>query len=133
MSDHRQMFVEIKKFEAPKKRKLEYKAINNKKLYNAVEDPHQSFTSLLNEINQQVEASKEYKTRFLNLPKEELITKNVINSIQMRNLRWTALHADPENEELVDEYKKQRALTAIAIRNTKDSYYYKEFQKCVKK
>ncbi|VVD02350.1 unnamed protein product [Leptidea sinapis] len=52
---------------------------------------------------------------------------------EQRNLRWTALQADSENEELVDEYKKQRALTAIAIRNTKDSYYYKEFQKCVKK
>ncbi|KAI5633705.1 endonuclease-reverse transcriptase domain-containing protein [Phthorimaea operculella] len=137
LSDHRQIYLTLQKQKAPQKQRSTYQSLNYEKLYQTVEKDQNlsvdSFEELQESLKKHIENSKISKTKILNLPQEDWIQKDVIESINQKNLLWAKLQMEPNNEDFEKEYNEKRDATAKLIKTTKDSYYYGQFINCKRK
>lgn len=137
MSDHKQIYLELKKFRPPPKIYSRYEAINYEKLHTSF-DVTASIASndymvLENTIKDKIKQCRSIKTKILNPPQTDWINKNIISGINKRNSLWAELKENPHSETIKDNYKEQKKHITKLIQDTKDSYYYNEFQKCMAK
>ncbi|CAG4929486.1 unnamed protein product [Parnassius apollo] len=65
----------------------------------------------------------------MNEPQKEWINKSIITEINERNVMWTEQQNNPEREELREKFITKRHKIIKLIRETKKSYYKKEFDK----
>ncbi|KOB70659.1 putative tick transposon [Operophtera brumata] len=137
LSDHKQIYVELKKFKPIPKIQTKYEAIDYTKLHATAKedkiDDLNDFTLLENKIKEYMQDSKTIKMKILNKPQKDWINKDILTGINQRNYIWTEHKKNPEDESLETEFKTKRDRTAKLIRDTKNSYYYKEFTKCINK
>lgn len=138
MSDHRQIHLELKKLKPIKKLRTQYEAMDYGKLYASVEKVGQEelgsdYLLLESKIKFLIEQSKITKVKIINPPQKEWINKDVITEINNRNILWTQLQKNPKNDTLKEEFKIKKDYVSKLIQDTKDSYHYKEFNKCVNK
>lgn len=138
MSDHKQIYVELKKTKSPRKIRTQYEAINFTKLYNLLETTDldvsdNDYPLLENKIKLIIDKSKTTKTKILNLPQNDWINKTIINDISQRNALWAELKKSPNDTALKAQFNTTRKRVAQEIQNTKDAYYYKKFNDCVNK
>ncbi|KOB66672.1 putative tick transposon [Operophtera brumata] len=138
MTDHKQIYFEMKKFKPAPKIRKKFDAIDYSKLYTSIEtaklDPMNSdYTIFENTIKHHITKCKVTKNKILNLPQDEWIHNEIISEINKRNQLWTELKKQPDNEALKIDFKEKRDYTAKLIQTTKNTFYYKEFIKCTKK
>lgn len=134
MSDHKQIYLAIKKYKSSPRKRVNYEAVNYEKLYENIKNTdYQSndynYENLEDYIKRGIRESKVTKTKILNLPQQDWICKDIINKIHERNIIWNQLRQDPENEELHKQFKSERNKTAQKIKNTKKKFYYGAFKK----
>lgn len=138
MSDHKQIYLEIKKTKPPPKLRMQYEAIDYIKLYKSIEitnfdDTQNNYELLESKIKLCTNESKVTKTKILNSPQKDWIDKNVIAEINRRNVLWTELKKNLNDDNLESRFQSKRMQVAKFIQETKDSYYYKEFTNCYNK
>lgn len=89
ISDHKQIFLEIKKYKRPPKKQIKYESIDYTKLKlmfaNIQSLLAHDFISLFNFVATCVKHSKIKKTKMLNTPRDDWINKDIIQDIQRRN------------------------------------------------
>lgn len=92
LSDHRQLYVEIKKIKPRPRKYYQYEAINYKELFKSMEKAvlqesgSHDFGRLEKLIKKCTEESKVTKTKIINEPQKEWINKTIISEINERNL-----------------------------------------------
>lgn len=138
MTDHKQIYFEMKKFKPAPTIRTKYDAMDYSKLYTSIEaarldSMNTDYTLLENTIKNYVMKCKVTKNKILNPPQNEWIHNNIIAEINKRNQLWTKLKEQPDNEDLHTDFKEKRDYTAKLIQTTKNNYYFKEFSKCMKK
>lgn len=139
MSDHKQIYLQLKKIKPPPKVRYKYDAIDYTKLYTTVEkskliinrDSH--YIKLEDDIKNLINNCKTTRIKILNQPQEDWISKNIIDGISRRNYLWIELKKDPTNEKLKEDYQIEKDHVTKLIQNTKDNYYYNKFMQCSQK
>jgi hypothetical protein len=96
LSDHRQMFTEISKLKVDSTKLRRYDALNYERLYrNAKEtikpNEDDDYKTLENQIIQIINRNKTTKTKVLNAPRSDWISKEILNAIYTRNLMYKQL------------------------------------------
>lgn len=138
MSDHKQLYLELKRRIPTQKQKIQYKAICYDKLYeciqkNPIEINNQNYNNLEKYIKLNIENCTINKTKILNLPKDDWINKEIIIKINERNVLWQKIKREPTNIKLRQEFIKARNYVTTTIAKTKTKYYTKGFQDCLNK
>ncbi|KAF9408026.1 hypothetical protein HW555_012153 [Spodoptera exigua] len=119
--NHKQIYLQLKKWKPPKLR-LNYTTIDYNKLYITVES-----LGLAKAANSYEEL--ETTTKIVNPPREEWVNNEIIIGINLRNYLWVQHKKDEENETKLIEFKKIRDEIARLIQLTKNTYYYNLFNK----
>lgn len=130
LSDHKQIYVEIKKTRPPKLKKTQYNATDYKKLYNYMQEEQLEFTNyndLEEYILSSINKSKEVKTKIENLPKKDWINKEIINLINQKNKLWNELKIEQDNLQKREEYYNLRNKVRQIIKKTKETFYLNKF------
>lgn len=104
MTDHKQIYVELKKYKPPQKIYMKYEAIDYNKLYTLAKEDRLDKTKidyihLEQKIKQYIDESKVTKTKILNPPQKDWICKDIITNINQRNYLWTQLRNNPDSED----------------------------------
>ncbi|CAH2105000.1 unnamed protein product [Euphydryas editha] len=140
LSDHKQIYLEIKQIKTEKPSRVQYEAVNYIGYYNSVQNliiANNHFDSKYYELEsilmQALAKNKVAKTKILNPPRKDWINKTLINSINERNTIWHDLKQNPEDCELKERFRKIRNLTHINIQSAKNLYYQTAFKNCKSK
>ncbi|KOB68392.1 Cell wall binding repeat 2 family protein, partial [Operophtera brumata] len=93
MSDHKQIYLELKKFKPTPIIRTKYEAIDYQMLYTSLEkadsdELSNDFTLLENKIKYYTMNSKTTKTKILNQPQKDWINKDLLSEINQRNYLW---------------------------------------------
>ncbi|CAF4942058.1 unnamed protein product [Pieris macdunnoughi] len=137
MSDHRQLYIELKKSKAPQLIYSEYEAIDYAKFnklfttYN-LDVATLDYSLLEDTIKDCVRKCKQVKKNILNPPQKDWISGEVISAIHFRNQLWAELKKDPTNIVVQAQYTTTRDTVKRKIRETKDNYFSNEFIKHAK-
>lgn len=139
MSDHKQVYFEIKRYEPKPRQKVTYEAIDYDILYKTVKEDtinsnyNNIYEVLENKLIASIKKSKIVKTKMMNPPKQEWINKTVILEINLRNILWKDHKHNRKDKEKAETFIKKRNEVSEYIQHTKSTYYTKEFNKCKKK
>ena len=137
LSDHNQMYLELKKVKSPPRMRSQYEAMDYTQLYKHTESAefnhNEDYLKWENVIKLCVKKSKTTKTKILNLPQKDWINKDIIAEINQRNVMWTELENNPNNEALKKQFSKKRDCVEKLIQRTKNTYYYDAITKSIKK
>lgn len=138
MSDHKQIFFEVKKFYPPAAKKVKYDAINYNKLYEILDKTinntvNDDYINLEKNILISLNRCKEPKIKTMNPPRQDWINREVIGNINKRNILWQKYKKNIVDNKLKEEFQKQKLLVSKNIKETKKKYYYKIFKDCSKK
>ena len=134
MSDHKQIYLSIKKYKKLPKQRVKYEAIDYDKLhesialaeYSPIDNTYENFEKYL---KYGIHSSTTVKTKILNPPRQDWICKEITGKIRRRNEIWHRLKQEPNNEDLMESFRIERNITAETIRSTKKKYYYEAFMK----
>lgn len=134
ISDHKQIYLEIVKCFAERRRKIQFESINYNNFYKSVENILISnnidqYNILEAKILQAISSNKTLKTKILNPPSKEWINKSLITLINKRNECWNKLKLAPDDEELKKEFIHRRSLAFLSMQSAKNKYFYKCFNK----
>ncbi|KOB75078.1 putative tick transposon [Operophtera brumata] len=134
-SDHKQIYLELSKYRSQTKQRIQYEAVDYENLHKGINDAtytneENKYDYLENFINTHITDSKIYKTKIINLPKDDWINKEIIDMINRRNLLWQQIKADKRNEALKNKFIVERNKVGKRISADKSKYYYNEFMKC---
>ncbi|KOB72962.1 Uncharacterized protein OBRU01_09696, partial [Operophtera brumata] len=117
------------------KQRIQYEAVDYENLHKGINDAtytneENKYDYLENFINTHITDSKIYKTKIMNLPRDDWINKEIIDMINRRNLLWQQIKADKRNEALKNKFIVERNKVGKRISADKSKYYYNEFMKC---
>ncbi|KOB75310.1 putative tick transposon [Operophtera brumata] len=136
LSDHKQIYLEVNRIQPERPKKLHYEAVNYIKLYETIRQEMTS-ANLMNEykrledlLQKSISKDKVMKTKLQNAPKADWINKDMIKSINIRNILWHKLKQNPKDEENRNKFIQQRNFTRRYMQTTKNQYYHNAFQKC---
>lgn len=139
MSDHKQIYFEVDKIQPEKPKRIEFKAVNYDDLYKTVEDKIDYLTNLFveyerleNLLLEAVAKNITLRSKRQNPPKTGWINKNLISSINKRNILWHDLKQNPVDEKLKQDFLLQRNSVQIEIQSSKKQYYMNAFKNCKK-
>lgn len=136
LSDHKQIFVELRKHKIQPIARKTYQAVDFTQLYKNVKESVllKNIThcdDLLTYIQEEIKLSKIEKTKILNLPQKDWITKRIIDSICRRNELWIQAKENPKDKKLQDNYTKVKSETQKIIKHQKEDYYYTCFENSI--
>lgn len=138
MSDHKQIYFEIDKYEPEPKRKTTYESIDYTKLSELVKNKNKGDsnvdyarfeTRLLQAINQ----SKVKKNKILNPPKQDWVNKDILHKINQKNILYKQHKNNPGNQDIKTKFLNERDKVAEQIQTMKSKFYLKKFSECNKK
>lgn len=137
MSDHKQIYLEVEKYSSNKPQKIQYKAIDYKKLHKNLIDCHisnkfNSYNIFEEKLLRNIRDSIIYKSKILNLPRQDWINKTIVRDIQNRNNLWTQHKKSPNDKTKEESFIKKRNEVAVNIQRFKSTYYIKSFMACLK-
>lgn len=132
MSDHRQLYLEIKKYKPNDVLKTKYEAVNYVELYKTLNsnNSNEDYLELENRLISSINKSKFIKTKILNPPRKDWINKNIIRQINERNELWLRHKTHPNDEIMRNNFIKKRNEVHSIIQKEKSEYYYKAFEEC---
>lgn len=133
LSDHKQIYLEIACLAPKIKKKILYTAIDYKSLHeNALKARYKNdeneYYVLENFVLEQVNNSRIQKTKIVNRPQEDWITKDILNAINLRNDLWQLSKSNSKDEELQNSVNKEQNRVKTMIRERKRNYYYTMFK-----
>ncbi|CAB3246280.1 unnamed protein product [Arctia plantaginis] len=133
MSDHKQIFFEVKRYQPTPLKKTNYTAIDYTKLYKYIEDnPVNTEKKVYERLHEKIllalSKSKIIKTKTLNPPQIDWINGDIIQAINNRNKLWKAFKTNASNLELMRDYEKARVETIRKVQKAKSEYYLKCFE-----
>lgn len=136
MSDHKQIYFEVKNYQATPVKAIKYEAIDYKKLYNTfemmkIEDCE--YNTLEQNLKFSINTCKTSKTKKLNPPKQDWIKKEILDAINTRNKHYQEYKQNPEDKEIEEVYKTKRKDVFNMIQKSKSNFYYKAFKNCKNK
>lgn len=134
LSDHKQIFVEIGRLTPHINKKIPYKALHYENLYNNMQkaiytNDDNDYYYLERFISEQIENNKIDKLKIINSPQKDWVNKDILNAINVRNNLWQQLKLQPKNNNLRQNYMKERNNVRHLISSHKKTYYYNLFQK----
>lgn len=134
MSDHKQIYFEILRTHPDTVTEVNYEKVDYTALLKSIKsanihniDDYNKLETLLIDI---INANKITKVKKLNRPKSDWINKEIINSIQQRNIKWVKTKNAPDNEQIKKEFLFERKKTFEDIQTAKSNFYYKAFKEC---
>lgn len=139
MSDHKQIYFEIKKYQQEPIKKVVYEAMDYKMLYKNMEEilnntfEDYSYEMLEMQIRKSILLSKISRTKILNRPKQEWINKEILRMINERNFQWLEYKSNKQNKDLEEKFKQTQTKVTEKILHTKNTYYRDLFAKNSKK
>ncbi|KOB51996.1 putative tick transposon, partial [Operophtera brumata] len=93
LSDHKQIFMELKKYKHNTLERISYEAVDYYTLYNTmktdkfINEDHEYETLALH-LKSQIQLHKRTKIKILNLPQKDWINKDITDGICNRNMTW---------------------------------------------
>lgn len=134
LSDHRQIYLEIGGLAPKVNEKVQYQALDYDKLYtNALKanlnNEVNDYSNLEKFIQEQVNSSKINKVKINNPPQQYWITKDIIDSIHLRNKLWHQAKTLPQDISAQKSFEEQREKVKNMIKTQKKIYYHNLFQK----
>ncbi|KAH9635671.1 hypothetical protein HF086_001462 [Spodoptera exigua] len=138
LSDHKHIYFELLKSEVRTNERVQYEALDYNNLLKCIseaqyENDNNLFSTLEDLIKTQISRNKITKTKILNPPQKDWINKNILDSINKRNILLHQRKTDIENLDIKNKFEEEREKVNTTIRNTKKEYYYKLFQENLKK
>jgi hypothetical protein len=138
ISDHKQLYIEIKKYKQTPKIKMQYEAVNYEKLYNAMKIDNKTnesniYEDLEEKLIRNIRLNTIKKHKILNPPQRDWINKEIIEEINSRNILWKKHKQNPKNNDIKNSYIMKRNEVSKIIQKNKTTYYLQAFQKCRKK
>lgn len=133
ISDHKQIYLELKQFKPNKPAKVQYTSVDYKYLHEAMKDINyvdNIYIELEKQIQMAITKSRRSKIKIVNPPQKDWINKNIINKIDKRNELWRSYKENPKDKEIEKQFKEERNKTFECIQNTKNNYYYCKFKDC---
>lgn len=135
LSDHKQIYLELKKYRHSTTQKKNYKSIDYTALYTSMKESefiknNRDYKKLEDHILAQIESHRVNKIKILNLPQEDWINKKITDGIYRRNAIWKQVKKNPKNKEMKKLFTEKRNSVKISIRNTKREYYFNCFKNC---
>lgn len=132
MSDHKQLFLEIKRQVIPQIQKVQYTAIDYTKLNNYMKNTEKQLEESLYERLEEhilycVSKCKVSKLKVLNPPRQDWINKYIISDIDERNKLWHRLKTNMTDIGLRNDFENVKTKVAKKINLTKSAYYQKLF------
>lgn len=113
MSDHKQIYFEIKRYKQKPLQKINYQAIDYNKLYTILKNDQRInedylYNLLEDKLIASIKNSKTMKTKILNPPKQDWINKTIINEINIRNTLWYDHKRNPKDIDKKQVFTKKR-------------------------
>ncbi|XP_050560500.1 uncharacterized protein LOC126912434 [Spodoptera frugiperda] len=113
MSDHKQIYLELKRYRPEPLKKRHYEVINYEVLYKTIlESQDQNldcvYDFLEEKLRKSIESSKVTKTKTLNPPRQDWINKQIIGEINNRNTLWNQHKKYPKDKQIKDIFIKKR-------------------------
>lgn len=138
MSDHKHLYLEIKKHKPAPLRKLQYESINYDKLYKMMKEGQNNNTEFVFNLLEErllhcIKKTKELKTKIQNPPRQDWINKKITDQINSRNILWKQYKINSKDKIKEELFINKRNDVAGQIQKTKKLYYYKAFNDCKKK
>ncbi|XP_045453918.1 uncharacterized protein LOC123663272 [Melitaea cinxia] len=138
MSDHKQIYFELKKRIVVPKPKIQYEAVNYTSLYSDMSqknftNENHVFSNLEKFIQENIKAYKTLKTKIQNLPKDDWITQEVINCINIRNKAWVKFKMNPKDDKLKEQFTIEQNKVNKLIKRLRKQYYLNAFENCRRK
>ncbi|CAH2087021.1 unnamed protein product [Euphydryas editha] len=135
MSDHKQIYFEMKLYQTDPLKKVNYQAIDYVKLYKSISELHcdnkEHLYSILEEnLIKCINANKTTKTKILYPPKQNWIKRSIMQLINKRNELWYQHKKNPNDTIKKENFIKKRKEVSACIQNTKSEYYNKTFAEC---
>lgn len=134
MSDHKQIYLELKKHQPNRVQKIKYESINYETLYKMVQtidlNGDLEYLELENKLISCIKLSKESKVKIQNCPRQDWINKEIISGINKRNTLFHELKKNPADANIKENFIKERNRVTERIQSTKNGYYQKSFNDC---
>jgi hypothetical protein len=132
LSDHKQIFMEIGKMKPQRNNKSHYRALNYDNLYNnglkeCYMNDESDYYYLEQFISKLINGNRTDKTKILNPPQRDWITKDVINAIDARNKLYRLTKGNPADDSLSRELCEEKNRVRKMIKQSKRNYYYTLF------
>lgn len=131
MSDHRQIYLEIQKYQPEPITKVNYTSIDYNKLYenfekaikyDKVQEPE--YEILEGKLTSSIIKSQVIKTKILNAPQKDWINKEIINEINKRNVLWDQVKKKESDDALRQQYNTAKTKVTKSIQKTKSAYNF---------
>lgn len=137
MSDHKQIYLELKRYQPEPLKKKNYHVIDYEILYKTILESQEQnqdclYESLEEKLIKSIEISKITKIKTLNPPRQDWINKTIIGEINRRNTLWNQHKKNPKDKQKKEIFIKKRNEVSDCIRRTKSKYYVKAFDNCKK-
>lgn len=138
ISDHKLIYLEIKKYKPEPIKSIKYEAIDYVKLYKTIEtctannNTHE-YAALEEKIKASIQKSKKTKIKKNNPVKQDWINKDILEKINKRNLLWLIYRNNPNDTKTKEDFLSEKNNTAQLIQRRKSEYYYASFKKCQNK
>lgn len=136
LSDHKQIFLEIKKYKPPMKPKIVYEAIDYVRLEESakglIDRQNKDYTIFEHKLLNTIENCKEQKTKILNPPRQDWINIRIIDKIKRKNQLYLTHKKSPRDEIVKQEFLIEKKVVSEEIQKTKSEYYQKQFLACKK-
>lgn len=135
MSDHKQIYLEMKLYQAESLKKLTYQAIDYAKLYKSISElQNKNEECLYNKLEEKlikcINQNKITKTKIQYPPRQNWIKRSIINLINKRNELWNQHKKSPNDTGIKENFIKKRNEVSEQIQRTKSDYYNKTFTEC---
>lgn len=139
MSDHKQIYLEIKNYRPEPLKSIKYQAIDYASLYKSVEsctkdiNKKSEYSNLEETIIKCINQSRISKIKKCNPVKQDWINKSIIEGIDRRNALWLKYRKNPTDNKIEQEFMTERKHVAQTIQDSKIEYYSKSFKHCQNK
>lgn len=138
ISDHKLIYLEVKKYEPEPIKSIKYEAIDYDKLYKTVEtctvnNKTHEYALIEQKIKASIKLSKNTKIKKDNSVKQDWINKEILEKIDQRNSLWLKYRNNPNDRKIKEDFLNERNYTAQLIQRRKSEYYYASFKKCQNK
>lgn len=138
MSDHKQIYFEIKKRIRIQPIKRQYQHINYRTLHASFlqsdySNKENNYLELENFIREKVNQNKTLKFKIQNAPRDDWITQELIRRINIRNEAWQNYKQHPNDDILQVKFTSEKNKVKNMINELRKSYYNNAFQKCKSK
>lgn len=138
ISDHKQIFFEINKYQPPKKININYEAVDYRKLLIHVQEIMKDrenciFSKFEQTIINTIQKCKVKKIKVINPPRQDWVDTKICNKIKRKNHLYQLSKRCPQDENIKNMLTTEKKIVSEEIQRVKSEYYKKKFSACKNK